>query len=301
MPKEPVTDRNGLTEEQFLQGYDAGMYERPSVTVDMLIFTVMEQEQDNYRKLSVKSLQLLLIQRGEHPYLGQWALPGGFVSVKESIDDAARRELYSETNIDNVYMEQLFTWGEVNRDPRLRVISSSYMALVDRTTLDVQAGDDADDAGWFEVTYDVLETSRKELAGGYEQEERIRITLQKGDIVLTGEVIVTETVHGHVRRVQREIAANHGLAFDHLKMIQYAIERLRGKVDYTDIIFNLMPPLFTLSELQRVYEIILGRELLAPAFRRKIADRVTETEEFTKDAGHRPSKLYRYRVDRDAN
>ncbi|MGN7763939.1 NUDIX hydrolase [Paenibacillus sp. 22594] len=301
MPKEPVTDRNGLTEEQFLQGYDAGMYERPSVTVDMLIFTVMEQEQDNYRKLSEKSLQLLLIQRGEHPYLGQWALPGGFVSVEESIEDAARRELYSETNIDNVYMEQLFTWGDVNRDPRLRVISSSYMALVDRTTLDVQAGDDADDAGWFEVTYDVMESSRKELAGGYEQEERIRITLQKGDIVLTGEVIITETAHGHVRRVQREIAENHGLAFDHLKMIQYAIERLRGKVEYTDIIFNLMPPLFTLSELQRVYEIILGRELLAPAFRRKMADRVTETEEFTKDAGHRPSKLYRYRVDRDAN
>lgn len=301
MPKEPVTDRNGLTEEQFLQGYDPGMYERPSVTVDMLIFTVMEREQENYRKLSEKSLQLLLIQRGEHPYLGQWALPGGFVSVEESIEDAARRELYSETNIDNVYMEQLFTWGEVNRDPRLRVISCSYMALVDRTTLDVQAGDDADDAGWFEVTYDVLESNRKELAGGYEQEERIRITLQKEDIVLTGEVIITETVHGHIRRVQREIAENHGLAFDHLKMIQYAIERLRGKVDYTDIIFNLMPPLFTLSELQRVYEIILGRELLAPAFRRKIADRVSETEEFTKDAGHRPSKLYRYRVDRDAN
>ncbi|WP_379152718.1 NUDIX domain-containing protein [Paenibacillus sp. sgz5001063] len=300
MSNKPLTDRNGLTEEQFLQGYDAGMYERPSVTVDMLIFTVMEQAQDNYRKLSEKSLQLLLIQRGEHPFLGQWALPGGFVSVDESLEDAARRELHSETNIDNVYMEQLYTWGDVNRDPRLRVISSSYMALVDRTALDVQAGDDADDAGWFEIAYDVLKSSRKELEGGYQQDEQIRITLQKEDIVLSGVLSVSETVQGHVRRVRREIIENHGLAFDHLKMIQYAIERLRGKVEYTDIIFNLMPPLFTLSELQRVYEIILGRELLAPAFRRKIADRVTETEEFTKDAGHRPSKLYRYKVDRDA-
>ncbi|MNC61977.1 hypothetical protein D3C75_1119540 [compost metagenome] len=122
--------------------------------------------------------------------------------------------------------------------------------------------------------------------------------MQKEDVELTGVVTITETVQGHVRRVRREISENHGFAFDHLKMIQYAIERLRGKVEYTDIIFNLMPPLFTLSELQRVYEIILGRELLAPAFRRKIADSVTETDEFTKDAGHRPSKLYRYRVDR---
>ncbi|MBW4080762.1 NUDIX domain-containing protein [Paenibacillus sp. S150] len=301
MSREPVTDRKGLTEEQFLQGYDAGMYERPSVTVDMLIFTVMEREQDNYRKLPEKSLQLLLIQRGEHPFLGQWALPGGFVSVDESLEDAARRELYSETNIDNVYMEQLFTWGEVGRDPRMRVISSSYMALVDRTALHVQAGDDAADADWFEVGYEVLESSRKELAGGYVQEERIRLTLHKEEIALTGVVSRTETVQGHVRRVQREIAENNGFAFDHLKMIQYAIERLRGKVEYTDIIFNLMPPLFTLSELQRVYEIILGRELLAPAFRRKIADSVAETAEYTKDAGHRPSKLYRYRVDRDSN
>lgn len=140
MSKQPVTDRNGITEEQFLKTYDAGVYERPSVTVDMLIFTVMEREQDNYRKLSEKSLQLLLIQRGEHPYLGQWALPGGFVGVHESLDEAARRELFTETNIDNIYMEQLYTWGEVQRDPRMRVISCSYMTLVDRTALNVQAG-----------------------------------------------------------------------------------------------------------------------------------------------------------------
>lgn len=111
MNKQPITDARGLTEEQFLKSYNAGAYERPSVTVDMLIFTVMEQEQNNYRKLSEKSLQLLLIKRGQHPYLGQWALPGGFVSVNESIEDAARRELYTETNIDNIYMEQLYTWG----------------------------------------------------------------------------------------------------------------------------------------------------------------------------------------------
>ncbi|WP_342440111.1 NUDIX domain-containing protein [Paenibacillus sp. FSL L8-0436] len=301
MSKQPVTDRNGITEEQFLKTYDAGMYERPSVTVDMLIFTVMEREQDNYRKLSEKSLQLLLIQRGEHPYLGQWALPGGFVGVNESLDEAARRELFTETNIDNIYMEQLYTWGEVQRDPRMRVISCSYMALVDRTALNVQAGDDAADAAWFEVSHEILEASRRELEQGYEQDQFIKITLQSDKVTLSGVVKITESVQGHVSKIQREIVESEGFAFDHLMMVQYAIERLRGKVEYTDIIFNLMPPLFTLSELQRVYEIILGKELLAAAFRRKIADRVMETEDFTRDAGHRPSKLYRYNLNRGSN
>ncbi|MDF9839174.1 MULTISPECIES: NUDIX domain-containing protein [unclassified Paenibacillus] len=299
MNKQPITDAQGLTEEQFLQNYDAGVYERPSVTVDMLIFTVMEQEQNNYRKLSEKSLQLLLIKRGQHPYLGQWALPGGFVSINESIEDAARRELYTETNIDNIYMEQLYTWGEVERDPRMRVISCSYMALVDRTTLNVQAGDDAADAAWFEVTHQLVETNRTELEQGYELEKIIRITLHNEQTSLTGTVRHTETVQGHVRKAHSRIIESEGLAFDHLLMVQYAIERLRGKVEYTDIIFNLMPPLFTLSELQRVYEIILGKELLAAAFRRKIADSVTETDEYTKDAGHRPSRLYRYNVNKE--
>lgn len=299
MNKQPITDAQGQTEEQFLQNYDAGVYERPSVTVDMLIFTVMEQEQNNYRKLSEKSLQLLLIKRGQHPYMGQWALPGGFVSINESIEDAARRELYTETNIDNIYMEQLYTWGDVERDPRMRVISCSYMALVDRTTLNVQAGDDAADAAWFEVTHQLMETNRTELEQGYELEKRFRITLQNEQTTLTGTVSHTETVQGHVRKAHSRIIESEGLAFDHLLMVQYAIERLRGKVEYTDIIFNLMPPLFTLSELQRVYEIILGKELLAAAFRRKIADSVTETDEYTKDAGHRPSRLYRYNVNKE--
>ncbi|AIQ47074.1 ADP-ribose pyrophosphatase [Paenibacillus sp. FSL R7-0273] len=299
MNKQPITDAQGLTEEQFLQSYDAGVYERPSVTVDMLIFTVMEQEQDNYRKLPEKSLQLLLIKRGQHPYLGQWALPGGFVSVDESIEDAARRELYTETNIDNIYMEQLYTWGDVGRDPRMRVISCSYMALVDRTTLNVQAGDDAADAAWFEVSHQLIETNRTELEQGYRLQRLFRITLHNGQTRLAGVVKHTETVHGHVRKAHSEIMESEGLAFDHLLMVQYAIERLRGKVEYTDIIFNLMPPLFTLSELQRVYEIILGKELLAAAFRRKIADSVTETDEYTKDAGHRPSRLYRYNTNKE--
>nr|WP_127589226.1 NUDIX domain-containing protein [Paenibacillus koleovorans] len=291
---ETMRDRNGLTEQEFLQRYDASIYERPSVTVDMLIFTVFDKEQVNYRKLPEKSLQLLLIKRGEHPYLGQWALPGGFVSMRESIEEAAQRELKSEANIENLYMEQLFTWGDVARDPRTRVISSSYMALVDRTALDVKAGDDAEDARWFEVNYQVFQEKKTILEGGYEFERLIKITLKHEAELLTATVKITTTITGRTRRISREIVGSHGLAFDHAKIMDYAIERLRNKIEYTDIAFHLMPPLFTLSELQQVYEVILGKELLAAAFRRKLAPMVTETNEFTKDAGHRPSKLYRF-------
>lgn len=297
MSNQPVTDSNGLTEEQYLKAYDASIYDRPSVTVDMLIFTVKDLEQNNYRKLAPKSLQLLLIKRGEHPYLGQWALPGGFVAVDESVEDAARRELYSETNIDDLYMEQLYTWGAVERDPRTRVISCSYMALADRSTLEVRAGDDAAEAEWFDVSYEVVNDVSRSLEEGTAQETQIRLMLRKDDITLSAVVSITESEQGRSKKVHREIVESQGIAFDHALMIEYAIQRLRGKAEYTDIIFNLMPPLFTLSELQRVYEIILGKELLAAAFRRKIADIVIETDEFTKDAGHRPSKLYRYNPD----
>ncbi|WP_438447034.1 NUDIX hydrolase [Gorillibacterium sp. sgz5001074] len=293
MANSNIRDRNGLTEQEFMQSYDASMYERPSVTVDMLIFTVFDKQQDNYRKLPAKSLQLLLIKRGEHPYLGQWALPGGFVSVHESLDEAARRELKSETNIENLYMEQLFTWGDVGRDPRTRVVSSSYMALVDRTSLDVRAGDDAVDARWFEVRYQVTQEKKTMLEDGYEFERLIRITLGHEETVLTATVKVVTQCSGRSKKVSREIVESQGIAFDHAKIMEYAIERLRNKIEYTDVAFHLMPPLFTLSELQQVYEFILGRELLAAAFRRKIAPLVEETNEYTKDAGHRPSKLYR--------
>ncbi|MBE1445208.1 NUDIX hydrolase [Paenibacillus sp. OAS669] len=287
-------DRNGITEQEFLQQYDASQYERPSVTVDMLIFTVMDKDQINYRKLPEKSLQLLLIKRGEHPYIGQWALPGGFVSVHESIEEAAQRELRSETNINNIYMEQLFTWGDTDRDPRTRVISCSYMALVDRSALVVKAGDDADDAGWFEVTYQMFQEKRTLWEDGYEHERLMKITLSHEDDLLSATVKITEITRGRTRKIVREIVDTEGIAFDHAKIIEYAIERLRNKIEYTDIAFNLMPPRFTLSELQQVYEVVLGKELLAAAFRRKIAPMVIETNESTKDAGHRPSKLYRY-------
>jgi 8-oxo-dGTP diphosphatase len=295
MNRKLLQDNQGLTEQEFLQQYDAGSYDRPSVAVDMLIFMVADEEKTDYHPN--KSLKILLIKRGNHPYLGQWALPGGFVTADESIEDAALRELREETNLDNIYLEQLYTWGDVQRDPRTRVISCSYVALVDHVAMNVKAGDDADDAGWFKLGYDVVQEKKTQIGHSFVSEKLIRIHLL-GDLAsLTAIVRVVETSEGPVTRVSREVVDSQGIAFDHARMIEYAIERLRSKLEYSDVVFHLMPEAFTLSELQQVYEAILGKELLATVFRRKIARMVIKTDHFTRDVGRRPSRLYRFNTD----
>ena len=122
----PLRDKEGLTEEQFLASYRPGDYERPSVAADMVIFTVTDAEEENYRKLAKKELRILLIRRGGHPYLGCWALPGGFVRPTETTEQAAARELREETGVSEVYLEQLYTFSKPDRDPRTRVMSCSY-------------------------------------------------------------------------------------------------------------------------------------------------------------------------------
>ncbi|NLY17584.1 MAG: NUDIX hydrolase [Clostridiaceae bacterium] len=289
-----LKNKSGLTEEQFLAAYDASRFESPSVSVDMLIFTVTDEEKESYRKLPEKKLRLLMIKRGEHPFIGQWALPGGFVQMDESLDDAALRELKEETNIENIYMEQLYTWGDVGRDPRTRVISVSYMSLVDNSTLDIKASDDADDVKWFTVSCRLFQEQKTVTEKGYVLQRLFRLNLSNDENNLSAMVKIVKTVEGKVTKVEREVVESDGIAFDHAKIIEYGIERLRNKIEYTDIAFNLMPELFTLTELQKVYEVILDTELLKANFRRKITDMVIETNEYTKDAGHRPSKLFRF-------
>jgi 8-oxo-dGTP diphosphatase len=294
MGETKMINKQGHTEEQFLATYDASKYERPSVTVDMLIFTVTEEEKKNYRKLPEKVLKLLMIKRGDHPYMGQWALPGGFVLMNESLDEAAGRELKEETNIDKIYMEQLYTWGDVGRDPRTRVISASYMSLVDSSTLDIKASDDADDAKWFTVSCRLYQEQKTVIEKGFILQRLFKLSLSNDENNLSAIVKIMKTVEGKVTKVERKVVESNGIAFDHAKIIEYGIERLRSKIEYTDIAFNLMPELFTLTELQQVYEVILDTELLKANFRRKTADMVIETNEYTKDAGHRPSKLFRF-------
>jgi 8-oxo-dGTP diphosphatase len=208
-------------------------YPRPSVTVDVIIFTLEEDD-----------LQVLLIQRGHPPFEGMWAIPGGFVGIDESIEGAAMRELEEETGVRDVYLEQLYTFGDLDRDPRGRVITVAYFALVPTDAVQPHAGHDAADARWCSV-YDLPP-----------------------------------------------------LAFDHADILTYALQRLRYKLEYTAVGFELLPETFTLSELQAAYEIILGEELDKRNFRRKIlsADVIEETGEHRTGEG-RPAKLYRFRAD----
>lgn len=277
----PLKDRNGLTEEQFLASYRPGNYERPSVAADMVIFTVTDAAEENYRKLAEKELRILLIQRGSHPYLGCWALPGGFVRPTETTEQAAARELQEETGVSEVYLEQLYTFSQPDRDPRTRVMSCSYMALIDSSRVQVKAGDDADQAAWFQASFRQKEQS--------DRRERWELTLSHEDTFLRA-LLEKETGRPFT---ESTILNSGSLAFDHARILAYAFERLRGKLSYTDLALHLMPEHFTLTQLQQVYEVVLDKKLPAAAFRRKISPLVTETENFTENEGHRPSRLYR--------
>ena len=305
MKKKELRDRNGLTEAEYLSSYEPGDYVRPSVAADMVIFTVMETEEENYRKLPEKELEVLLIQRGVHPYLGCWALPGGFVRPDETTEAAAKRELKEETGVDHVYLEQLYTFSEPERDPRTWVMSCSYMALIDSSKVRVSAGDDADQAVWFRTSFRLMDEHieyRKNMT--YDGMKTIRtkryeLELSHEDVVLRSmiEKKIVKTEHETV--TEYRILENDGLAFDHAKIIAYALERLKGKVEYTDLALHMMPKEFTLTQLQQVYEVILGKTLLKAAFRRKIAHLVEGTDSFTENEGHRPSKLFRRKLEEE--
>ncbi|OQY46522.1 MAG: hypothetical protein B6242_07520 [Anaerolineaceae bacterium 4572_78] len=216
--------------------YNPDDYERPSVAVDIVLFSIIEAK-----------LKTLLIKRGSLPYMGDWAFPGGFVEIDESLDNAAYRELKEETNIDQsqIYLEQLYTFGKPNRDPRMRVITVTYFALVSVDKLNnPQAGDDAADVGWFSV-------------------------FNPPD-----------------------------LAFDHSDILKYAITRLRYKLEYSAVGFQLMPETFTLRELQESYEIILVEKLDKGNFRSKLRrTNVIEPTKFYRDTRGRPARLYQFKVD----
>ncbi|MCD4714048.1 MAG: NUDIX hydrolase [Clostridiales bacterium] len=287
-------DALGLTEEDFLREYDISKFDQPSLTVDILLLTISENKVDNYRKLANKSLKVLLIKRKEHPFIGKWALPGGFVRMDESIEAAAYRELKEETNVNNAYLEQLHTYGDVDRDPRGRIISTSFMSLVNSNEIDLNPGTDAEEARWFEVEYDVYKKERLFNKIGFIDNEYIRLCLKNDAINLMTEIKASRVVSGKHVSYNHTIESKGDLSFDHALIIQNGISSLRNKLESSDIIFHMMPDLFTLTELQNSFEVILNKKLLKANFRRKISKMVSETSQFTSDAGHRPSKLYEF-------
>jgi len=281
------------SEAEFLKSYDASRYERPSVTVDMVIFTVLDRPQPNYRKLPEKDLCVLLIKRGGHPFKDRWALPGGFVSPTESPDQAAVRELAEETGVENVYLEQLYTWGDPGRDPRTWVISCSYMALIDASRIKLVVGDDAIDARWFRVSKKLTQEKGKLTRNGSILKQRYSLCLSSDELLTESQLEKTISTFGKRQTEAEQILVSGELAFDHARMISYAVDRLRNKIEYTDLAFNLMPEYFTLTQLQQVYETILDCELLKANFRRKIENKVVETDQFTEGDGYRPSRLFK--------
>lgn len=204
---------------------------RPALTVDCVVFG-----------LDQRDLKVLLIERAQEPFVGQWALPGGFVRIDETVEQAARRELQEETGLDQVYLEQLYTFGDLDRDPRERVVSVAYYALVRLADNKALASTDARQAQWF------------------------------------------------------ELSSMPRLAFDHDRIFALAHERLQNKVCYQPIGFELLPQKFTLSQLQQLYEIILGQELDKRNFRKKILGMnvLVELEEHETGVPHRAARLYRF-------
>lgn len=270
------------TEEEFLRDYDASQFDPFSLTSDILIFSVSDELQENYRKLNKKYFSILLVKRNTYPYKDKWCLPGGFVKIDEDIEEAAERILKVETNIEDIYLEQLYTYGNPKRDPRMRVISTSYMALIDKNRLNV---DVTKNASWFNVMI-------------LEDERRTDVTLDNGNEIIRFKIKKT-LKEKTTDRYKYEIIENEKLAFDHPLVIVSGISRLKNKLEYTDIVFNMMPTYFTLGELQQVYEVILGKKLLDPAFRRIIKDKVEKIDKMQTGGGHRPSALFRYKSFRE--
>lgn len=265
----------GLTEKQFLEQYHPGDYERPSVTVDIMVLRTTPE---------LGRLQILLIQRKNHPFMEQWALPGGFINMDESAYEAALRELEEETDIKNVYLEQVYTMSKPDRDPRMRVIDIAYMALLPYgTKAKPVAGDDAKDALWFDITFTdhrlILENEDRAITMEYVLEEQ---EFLNGVIVVKGYV--------------PHIASKEALAFDHSEIITEGLMRIRNKVMYSDIAFNLVRKQFTLPDLQKVYELLLGKPLFKKNFRKKVEPMIhyLEKKDKTITSGKR-SELYEYR------
>jgi 8-oxo-dGTP diphosphatase len=207
-------------------------YPRPALTVDCIVFG-LDAELD---------LKIMLIKRDISPFQGEWAIPGGFVRMDETLEQAALRELQEETGIHDVFLEQLYTFGDLDRDPRDRTITVSYYALINLVEQQIQAATDASEANWFRIS---------------------------------------------------EIPK---LAFDHDRILQTAIARLRGKIRYEPIGFELLPQKFTLTQLQKLYETVLDRQLDKRNFRKKILgmDLLIDTNELEQGVSHRAAKLYRF-------
>ena len=242
-------------------------YARPSVAADAVVFGIDTGQAESRGGLKQRRLKLLLIRRGEAPFAGCYALPGGFLRIGETLEQAARRELAEEAGVCQPELIQIGTFSTPGRDPRGWVLSCAFLALTRTVVLSTAAGSDAAEARWMQV-------SCTETAQG----EALCITDDDGTVLL-------RTANGQIK--------TNTLAFDHAEMILAGFRRLRDEVRYHDLIFALMPELFAVSDLQQPYEIITGTHTSPQNFRKKMAAKLIETEYYNEAAAHRTAKLYR--------
>lgn len=274
-----MTASSSDREAMYLQEYRISDYERPSVATDIAVFSLHTKQESCYRKNPRLSLSLLLVLRGEHPFQDCWALPGGFVRSDETIEECACREIEEETNVLPVTLLPIGTFSDPKRDPRGWIISAAYACVVNEDHVAVHSGTDAADAKWFDIDFcEENGICPLKLTNG---ETVLRSTLQKKTDKLLG--------------TRYDILEQSDLAFDHAKIIAAALGKLRQEAEEFHLAFDFLPERFTLSALQKVQEALTGTPLLAANFRRKLAEYVTETDEFTEGAGHRPAKLYERR------
>lgn len=266
------------SEQEFLDNYDSNSFEKLSVTTDILIFSVSDEDSSNYRKLGEKHFSILLSKRDEYPFKDTWCLPGGFVAIDETLRNAAKRILKRETMLDDIYIEQLYTFSNVNRDPRMRILSSAYLALLDKNRI---ANNLAEQAVWFNISVNKIGN-------------KIDFSLKNGDENLCFSVL-QDNNNEALSEDNLKVLECEKIGFDHALMIALGVLRLKNKIEYIDLVFHMMPESFTLGELQQVYEAILGEKLLKAAFRRMVADKVFKTEDIQVGFGHRPSAMFKYK------
>lgn len=280
-------------EEDFLKSYDENDYKRPSVTNDIIIFTTDDIEEGNLRKVPKKGMQVILIKRDDYPYIDKWALPGGFVSIEESLEVSAKKKLKEKTGIDNIYIEQLYTFGDIDRDKRTRVISVGNIALVEKSSIRLNELDLQNKSGWFWIDKILISSEKQEQ---YIENKHL-LSIKSIDEKIVMDYEITEKIGRDIfRRKETDYKllnnSTEELAFDHYKILDYGIDRLRNKIEYTPIAFNLLPRVFTVKELQNVYEAIMGREILN--FRRKMGEMIIETDEKIEGKPFRPAKVFKF-------
>ena len=275
--------KKNISEEEFLKSYNKNAFDLLSITTDIFILSVSYIDSDNYRKLGEKKCSVLLVKRKTHPFINKWCLPGGFIQINENLEEATKRVLINETNLKDIYLEQLYTFSNVDRDPRMRVLSTAYMTLINKDKIKDKL---ASNSSWFNISINEKEINSKETL--------LTFTLDNGKENLSFDIL--KTLKEKTSNIfDYKIINNDSLAFDHPLVIATGMDRIKNKLEYTDIAFNIMPKYFTLGQLQQVYETILGKNLIAPDFRRTIKDKVEKTDKVQTGAGHRPSALYKYK------